>query len=100
MANFDLRKELMEINNNLAHLNALRTENNSKQLEINYQVLYASLKGLLATVKKEFPQYESELLAENHGIIQMLSKGIIAYCPEAYRSVGETRPEHNQGMSR
>ena len=91
MATFDLRKELMEINDKFANLNALRNEENFKQLEVNYKILHASLKSLMATVKKVFPEYENELLAENIEMIQLLSKGIVAHCSDVYKKKEEEK---------
>ena len=91
MASFDLRKELMEINDKLANLNAMVNENNKANLEVNYQILHTSLKSLMQTVKKVFPQYENELLGENLDMIRLLSKEIVSHCPVDYKQKEEDK---------
>ena len=91
MAGFDLRKELMEINDKLANLNAQLNEKNGEKLAINYQILHMSLKDLLKSVKKNFPTFENELLAENLDVIRLLSKEIISHCPTEYKEQEKTK---------
>ena len=95
MATFDLRKELMEINDKLANLNAMLTEDNKTNLEINYQILHTSLKSLMKTVKKVFPQYENELLGENLDMIRLLSREIISHCPVEYKQKEEEKSKNS-----